>query len=250
MAKSEIVKFEDRNFLPIKQGVKKTIEMIQGAVGGKGLTWRNFERAVNPASGEAQWKMEDLDGSMTRFNDVEGIVIFHKMTRSYWKTKFKGGGTPPDCASEDGLEGVGNPGGTCSKCPFSKFGSGENNSQACRQIKQLFLLREGEILPVLINLSPINSEKATTFFLRLLSRKQLAFNQVITKITMSPDKSNSGYDYGDVKMAMVEQIPPEASDQIEGLTDMFTEHLADTLGATLNDDEETSQEPDPPVPDF
>ena len=56
---------------------------------------------------------------------VEGIIVGWRPARIYWKKGLNEGGgkLPPDCTSIDGFIGIGDPGGACATCPFSKFGS-------------------------------------------------------------------------------------------------------------------------------
>lgn len=83
---------------------------------------------------------------------ITAVIAFHHPAFGYYATKFQGGSNPPDCGSFDGIHGIGNPGGLCRACPYNKFGSGGNKSKACKNRHMLYLVREGEIFPVVISL--------------------------------------------------------------------------------------------------
>ena len=74
------------------------------------------------------------------------------MIHKGYATKYTGGNQPPDCCSFDGVTGEGEPGGACRKCPLNQFGSGENGAKACKNRRRIYVLREGEIFPLLLSL--------------------------------------------------------------------------------------------------
>lgn len=77
-------------------------------------------------------------------------LLFYK-TRILFGPMDEGGGLR--CQSPDNLIGIGEPGGTCIKCPFSQFGSarnGEGKGTACNQFfnyAALIVGEDGEVTP-------------------------------------------------------------------------------------------------------
>lgn len=241
--KDAITKVEEMNFLPITQGIEKTRELVVANMGNDAMNAFDLDRAMNPSGKGTKFTIPGLDDEDEMVSELQGVIVHHQSVRAYWEDEYKGGGSPPDCTSNDTIYGQGNPGGKCKDCPFAQFGSGPNNSQACKLVKRIFLLREGELLPTLVTMSPVNYSAAKTYFLRLLSKKQLAFNHVVTKITLESDRSNSGFDYAKAKMAMVAELPPEMKDQMEQLSDMLKPFLAD-IPVVEADGEVDFSEPD------
>jgi hypothetical protein len=223
--KSEIVATPEHNFLPVIQGMERTRALVVANLGSDTLSPFDLERAVNPSGKSTQWTIPGLEEEPETVNELQGIVVYHKSVRAYWAEEYKGGGHPPDCSSSDSITGEGDPGGPCAHCPFSKFGSGPNNSQACKQVKRVFLLREGELLPMLINVSPGNYQNAKTFFVRLMSKRQLAFNECLIKMKLKGAVSASGFDYAEVTFALIEPLAQDLKDQMAQFTEMLTPYL-------------------------
>jgi len=95
--------------------------------------------------------------------ELSGIIIAWRDTRAYWSVPMEesDGNMPPDCYSLDARTGEGEPGGNCHKCPNAEFGSGsKGEGQACKLVRQLFLVREDNLLPEIVHLPPSSLKPA------------------------------------------------------------------------------------------
>src|SRR5690606_3431853 len=210
----------DANYAVMELPAAELAEIIAANLGGEGITQFDLDRVRIPAGGSTTWSIPTLDGEEeTRV--LEGIIIHFTTPRAYWKTPFdeSGGGTPPDCSSEDGIVGVGNPGGDCSTCPLSKFGTAKNRrGQACKQMRLLFMLREDSLLPIVVVLPPMSLRPARQYFLRLASQRQ-AFYSVITRIELERDRNQDGIPYSRAKFSVGGYLPPEKADFVKRLSE-------------------------------
>lgn len=115
-----------------------------------------FERIKIPAGGALSYEVPGDDpNSPDMAKDFCAVILYHHPVNSYFKEKFNGSANPPECSSIDGKIGVERDSGEChdcKTCPMAQFGSGENGGMACKQKRCLYLLREGEILPILMTL--------------------------------------------------------------------------------------------------
>jgi hypothetical protein len=103
-----------------------------------------------------------------------------------------GGKQPPDCISTNGSEGVGDPGGPCELCPYSKFGSSSNGKgQKCKQIRQLLIVRPEEMLPCLLSVPP-TSLRSTEQYFTALSAKVIPYWGIVTKIALEKAQNDDG----------------------------------------------------------
>ena len=68
------------------------------------------------------------------------------------------------------MTGEGDPGGACAKCRYNQFGSGESGGKACKNRRRIYILREGEVFPVLLSLPTGSLKEFTRYIQRLLSR--------------------------------------------------------------------------------
>jgi hypothetical protein len=151
-----------------------------------------------PAGGGTSWAIPDLAGEREE-KTIEGIIVHHQMIRSYWVQSYdeSGGGIPPDCSSQDGKVGVGNPGGACAICPLSQFGSKGKRGKACQTRHLVFLLREGEHLPLVVNAAPMSALNIKKLMLRLTS-KGIPYWTVLVSLALVRDKNKDGIVYSKI----------------------------------------------------
>lgn len=131
----------------------------------------SFDRVKIPAGGTIMFELpgDEADEPET-VKEFSAVILHHHPVLQYYKEKYTGGSNPPDCGSLDGVTGEGDPGGVCAKCPLAQFGSGENGGKACKNRRRLFLLREGEIFPLLLSLPTGSLKEYSRYIKRLLSR--------------------------------------------------------------------------------
>jgi hypothetical protein len=199
-------------------------------IGAQGLKPFDLDRVKVPAGGGTTWEVPSLKGPQNA-PVLEGIIMHFRDVRSYWKEAFGGGANPPDCASQDGMVGVGVPGGACHSCPLAEFGSAPKKNgkggrgQACKQIRMMLLLRQDDMVPLLI-LAPSSSLKAArSFFLRLVSNG-LPYYGVTTQLRLTKTKNADGIEYSQMSFAMGRQLEPDEFQKVQvigqALRDLFS----------------------------
>ena len=170
-----------------------------------------FPRVKIPAGGSLAFELpnpDDPDDPMPS-KTLEGVIVYQHTANSYWEDS-EGSGSPPDCASDDGVTGYGNPGGACANCPLNQFGSGEGGQgKACKNMKNIYLLRDGDMLPLLISLPPtsLKSFRAYANNLRFAGR---ALSGVKTQISLKKQESG-GNTFSVAVFRMAGQLAPEAA---------------------------------------
>ena len=156
--------------------------IIRENVGPEGISEFDLDRVRVPAGGATVWEVPALDGT-DALKELVGVVVFKKNVRAYWSTPYEasgGGGQPPDCYSDDGLFGEGDPGGACAECPLAKFGTAENGrAQACRAMQLLFLARPHSLLPLVVVAPPTSLRNLRKFFLRLANEGRPYWSVVV-----------------------------------------------------------------------
>jgi hypothetical protein len=180
---NEIIKAAD--FAALRADTTQVIEAIRENMGDASFTRADLDRVKIPAGGETTWKVEDIEGSQFR-QALDAIILSARDSRAYWVATpdQSGGGKPPDCFSDDGLSGMGSPGGMCATCPLARFGSAANGrGQACKAIKMMFVLLPGDMLPRVIPASP-TSLKGIRQYMARLTNKLLPYWQVVTRLKL------------------------------------------------------------------
>ena len=118
----------------------------------------------------------------------------------------------------DGHHGEGNPGGSCDSCPLNQYGSGKNGAKACKNRRRLYLLREGDIFPVILSL-PTGSLKSFTRYLMRVIPKYKNSNAVVTKFTLKKAVSGTGMSYSQAQFAVERALSPEEYPLIAAVTE-------------------------------
>lgn len=155
----------------------------------------DFERIKIPSGGTTMFEVPGDESSDTvSVKDFKGVILYHHPVLAFYKNKYTGGNQPPDCGSYDGLNGIGEPGGSCTTCQFNKFGSGENGSKACKARRRVYLIMEGNLIPVLLTL-PTGSIREFTRYIMRLWRKGYTTSAVVTKFTLRKAVNSGGIAY-------------------------------------------------------
>ena len=172
----------------------------------------SFEKIRIPSGGGLSYEVPGDDPSSPDMaKEFSAVILYHHPISSYYKEKFTGGSNPPDCSSMDGKIGIVGETGECrdcKSCPLAKFGSGENGGMACKQKRRMYLLREGELMPVLMTLPTGSLPEFTKYITRLVTKGKHA-NGVVTKFSLKRAQNSTGIAYSQVVCAMERVLSPE-----------------------------------------
>ena len=186
-----------------------------------GLT-PTFDRIKIPAGGGISYEVPGDDpSSPDSVKEFKAVILYHHPINSYYKEKFSGGSLPPDCSSIDGKIGIEGESGeckACSGCPLSKFGSGENGGMACKQKRRVFLLREGEILPVILTIPSASLKEFTKYVTRLLQKGKKT-NSVVTKFTLKKAQNSTGITFSQVVCSVDRVLSPDEQQSVNTMSE-------------------------------
>jgi hypothetical protein len=197
-----------------------------------------FERIKIPSAGSTVFEMPGEDDEAETVKEFSAVILYHHTLFAYYKSKYTGGNNPPDCGSFDGIEGLGDPGGKCKTCPLNQFGSGENGAKACKNRRRIYVLREGEIFPLLLSLPTGSLKEFTRYIKRLLSKGRKS-NAIVTRFTLKKATSNSGVVYSQAGFTIDRPLTPEEYSLIEKLSEQvkaFSSRVAYDYDAAVSED--------------
>jgi len=162
-------------------------------------------------NGEALWKIPTLEGHQTA-QSIEGVVVFARDTRAYYPGKDITN-QPPDCSSMDGITGIAkagvNLGGECRKCPMAQWESApDSGAQACKQSKQLFILRGSSMFLEVVSLPPTSLKAVRQFFLKLVTQG-VQYHQCILRIDLKESTNAQHQKYGTAVLNFVRKLSAE-----------------------------------------
>lgn len=191
------------------------LEVVKQNLGGQHMSASDFEKIKFPSGGAQSWEIVNLQGDIVSVKSIDGIVLMHRTQRAYWATEFSGGNTPPDCASKDLINGMGNPGGLCATCPYSQWESDPKGSggQACKIAGSLFVMRPSELLPVVVPV-PVASVAPLKKFMLSLASNELLYSNVILSIGLEQTQNKKGIKFSKIKPRLIAVLPEEAKAQI------------------------------------
>lgn len=198
-----------------------------------------LDRIKIPAGGSTAFEIPSADGDDTEMvKEITGVILFNHPANAYYKDKYTGGSNPPDCSSFDGVHGTGTPGGNCAACPFNKFGSGDGKSKACKNRRMLYILREGQLFPVILNL-PVGSSAAYKNYVKRLLTQRSSLSRVVTTISLKKAMSDSNIAYSQAAFKFVRQLTAEEVASLNPLVEQMKTYAANLTTADLVADEET-----------
>jgi hypothetical protein len=200
MASKEVIKKNQEAaispFVVFQTPVAEIRDAVAANLGDSGMSATDFERIKIPAGGGTAWTLQTLDGE-EMVKELTGIIVAWRDTRAYWSVPLEqsDGNMPPDCYSLDARTGTGKPGGDCHKCLFAQFGSDpKGEGQACKLVRQLFFVREENLLPEIVSLPASSVKPARQYFMRLASKAVPCYS-LITKIGLEKTKNPQGIVY-------------------------------------------------------
>lgn len=188
------------------------LELAQENLGGANFNVVNLQKIKADKSGFFQ--IETAEGPQSD-RTLHVIIMANRQARLYWGRNYNPGQTkePPACTSNDGFTGVGDPGGPCMRCPYSKFKTARNPDgsqgagQACKELRQLLVLLPGHMMPHLLNISPTSVKTFDKYTMTVGSGGANYWN-VITKLAIDVTPS-SGYPTAHVLFTLKQRLTPE-----------------------------------------
>lgn len=174
----------------------------------------SLDKGKIPAGGGLAFEIPGDDPeSPDSVKEITGVIVDHYPLNSYWTEKYTGQNVAPSCFSTDSRTGVGSPGGECAKCPYNKFGSGEDGqSKACKNAHRLYILRSGELYPIVITVPPTSLKPLSDYLAKRIVTKGLRSYGVVTKLTLKKATNNTGITYSQLQFSLSEKLTPEQTE--------------------------------------
>ena len=182
-------------------------------LGGESASPSDLPSVKVPAGGGVAWEVPTPDGFESA-RSFTGVIAFLHSSRLYWSTGMEeGSGTPPDCYSNDGEFGRGDPGGECAKCPLNQFGE-DGEAKACNQGMQLYVRMAGDPLPTKLRIPPGSLKTWRQYAIHNLARAGKTYYQVETVFELDKAKSKSGITYSQIKFSRGRDLAPDEVESI------------------------------------
>jgi hypothetical protein len=165
---------------------------------GIDITDLEFDRIKIPAGGIKQLQVVS-DGEDEMVKELTGVIVYAHPAYARWPEKEAAPGEQvmPLCSSFDGKTGTDEDGAKhiCSSCPHYQWGSGKNGGKDCKTGYRLYVLQDGEMLPMLFNVPPTSSKVVKAYIGKGLMKGLPSFGYETT-FTVGVKQAKSGDNYG------------------------------------------------------
>lgn len=168
-----------------------------------------------PTGGATSFRLNVGDENDQEVKEIVGVLVYHHPAYSYYKEQYDGTNRLPDCYSNDGIIGCGNPGGDCKACPFNKFQTGKNGvSKACKNKRNIYILTEDSPFPKTL-LLPTGSLQNFTKYVQtqVFSKRKLA--GIVTKITLKKATNKTGIAFSQAVFSYVRDLTEKELESVK-----------------------------------
>lgn len=203
-----------------------------------------FPRVKIPGGGSLQFEIPSDDPENPDYTKyIEGVILYNHDTCAYWPegSEYDDNVTPL-CSSVDGKKGYGAPGGICATCALNQYGSVEKGKgKACKNMRNLYILRSGEYMPMLLSLPPTSLRPYSDFVsATFAARRRPIFAGVVQIVLKRVDNGSNVYSVATFRL--VQRFEGEELLQIKQYADGFREQIKSmnqqrALDAELGNDE-------------
>ena len=190
-----------------------------------------MQRVKIPGGGNLQFEIRSDDPDNPDYErKLVGVILYHHLANAYWPEGSEyDDNVPPFCQSFDGKQGYGEPGGVCAACAFNQFGSTANGSgKACKNMRQIYLLRSGEYLPLQLSLPPTSLRPFNDFMnLAFVARRRPSYSAIV-EIGLKRAESG-GYTYSVATFRKVQDLEGEGLAAVKSYAANFKEQVKSLL---------------------
>jgi len=184
-----------------------------------GLTL-SFPRVKIPSGGGLAFEVPGDDPeNPDAVKEVVGVIVDHHPVNAFWHDKYAGANNPPDCSSMDGKVGLDADGNRvpCNSCQFNQWGSAEDGrGKACKNMHRVYILREGEMLPLLLTLPPTSLKNLSDYIALRVVSKGLRSYSVVSKVSLKKAQNAGGINYSQAVFSLAGKL---ASDQVKAMAE-------------------------------
>ena len=235
------------NFTPAVLDQEAMMEELEGLE-------LSFDRVKIPSGGRPAFEIPIDDDEVDTAKEIVGVIVDHHRVNAYWPASFSGQGQPPACSSMDGKTGVAPPDSevawagreqSCATCPLNQWGSDEGGGggKACKNMVRLYILREGDVFPLMLTLPPTSIKNWSNYLAKRVLARGLRPHQVVTRIGLKKEQSRTGIAYSQATFKLAGVLSTELQAQMYAYSQSI-KRATRGLGITSEDYEVTGASDD------
>lgn len=191
----------------------------------KGVMTRQMLGTIQIANGGAgvfKVKEPGADEAVGGIQSVEGVILASHDMNVLWGSDFghHAAGELPVCRSVDGQTGIITENGAtraCATCPYNQF---VNNRKPCVNKRQLYIMREGDLVPMIFSLSPASKKYFDKYLVRARLELHTPVYALVTRITLRNERNGSN-EYSVPVFTPVGKLPREDAKRLAEYAQAF-----------------------------
>lgn len=186
-----------------------------------------FQRIKIPGGGSLQFEVPGDDPENPDYaKTIEGVILYNHDTCAYWPAGSEyDENVTPLCSSVDGKVGYGAPGGVCAACTLNQYGSDEKGKgKACKNMRNLYILRSGDCLPILLSLPPTSLRPYADFITAAFAARRRPIYAGVVQIGLKRADNGSNV-YSVATFRLLQRFEGEELQQIKQYADGFREQI-------------------------
>jgi hypothetical protein len=221
---NEIVKFSASDYEVLDPStISNLSDVVAMNLEASDMTPRRFFPQIKmPLLGNTSWVVPSTEGDVDT-KSFSGIILHIQKERGLFDKDYTPGARPY-CSSDNGLVGIGEPGGSCETCPNSQFGP-NNERPACAEKRAVYILMKEEIIPMVLRITP-SSFKTLDNYCLTASRKLKSYKAFETKFSLKAVKAGVGTTVSEVVFEIDSVLDREAVNSVEQVRQSLLPYIA------------------------
>lgn len=183
----------------------------------------SFQRIKIPGGGALQFEVPGDNPEEPGYEKtITGVIIYNHAANAYWPAGNEyDENVPPFCSSFDGKTGQGIPGGACQFCEMNQYGTDQSGGKgkACKNMRTLYILRNGEAMPIQLSLPPTSLSPFSEFInMAFATRRRPTWSAIVEIGLKRMDNGTNKYSVatfrkvGDFSQEQIPQIKQYVDD--------------------------------------
>lgn len=169
--------------------------------------------------------------------EIQGVILYRHSANGYWPDPFGSDNKSPVCYSNDGKTGVHMETGevrACEHCPLNQFAD-DGTGKACKNMQHLYILRDGDALPIRLVLPPTSIRNLRDYVGKRLLARRKKTSGVVTSITLSKAENKAGVKYAEANFAFKRDLSPKEILECQPLVQLCKDIAASRSAAPAED---------------
>lgn len=215
---------EPQEWMLMKTTPDKAVRALQKVSGARGFQPFDLTKITVPGSGGTVWTLPSREGE--RAEKAFTCIILHiHDNMQYWSQAYGTGlAGPPDCQSNDGIRGIGMPGGLCAGCALNRRPK-DRDDMTCKASKLMYVLLPDMVLPAVIKVPLMSLRNCDDYLKRQLAAYGDEPTDVYTTLGLEVAPSQGGIKYSKITFERAGDVPDNMRETLQAYAAGFIKEL-------------------------